>query len=343
MGISPHKIYNSPILKKGLALASDNSALFAAGTSLALSTVARPIAIALTPKTEDENKKYAITKSLASSLVGFSIMALITTPVSRAIKLINQNPKSYLKQSTIDFLQSNEKTLQASKKYNFATQLFKLGLGFLIAAPKSIFTSKLISPMMNKIFPKSKEDNIKKEEVKPENAQKISFKARPYGNLYDKYVDKIAKKIGDAIDTKTIQNLSEKFHKTNFEQHMMNATDILTTGVFVLKTMSDKKLEDKRKKVLSINSILSTGMCVLGGLGLNKLLQKPIENFTKGFIEANKNSLDLAKYLEGIRVAKSTLILGGIYYILIPVISTFLAERVEKKINEALPEANKNN
>lgn len=334
MGISPNKIYNSPILKKGLAFASDNSALFAAGTSLVLSTAIRPIAIALTPKTEDENKKYAIAKSLSSSLVGFSIMALITTPVSKAIKLINQNPKSYLKQSTIDFFSTNGKTLQASKKYNFATQLFKLGLGFMIAAPKSIFTSKLISPMINKFFSKTKKEE--KKEINPENAQKISFKASPYNSFYDKYADKIAKKIGSAIDTKAIQNLSEKFHKTIFEQHMMNATDILTTGVFVLKTMGDKKLEDKRKKVLSINSILSTGMCVLGGLGLNKILQKPIENFTSGFIKANKNSPDLAKYLEGIRVAKSTLILGGIYYILIPIISTFLAERVEKKIDEAI-------
>lgn len=334
MGIAPNKIYNSPILKKGLAFASDNSALFGAGVSLALSTAVRPVAIALTPKTEDENKKYAITKSLASSLVGFSIMALVTTPVSKAVKLINQNPKAYLRESTINFLQNGEKTLQASKKYNFATQLFKLGLGFLVAAPKSILTSKLISPMMDKFFSKKeekKQDETVKE-AKPENAQKISFKA----NFYDKYVDKIAKKIGDTIDTKTIQNMSEKFYKTNFEQHMMNATDILTTGVFVVKTMSDKKIEDKRKKVLSINSVLSTGMSVLGGLGLNKMLEKPIENFTKGFIEANKNSPNLAKYLEGIRVAKSTLILGGIYYILIPVISTFLAERVEKKLDETL-------
>lgn len=330
MKVQPEKIYNSAILKKGLSLAADNSALFAAGTSLVLSGTVRPIAIALTPKTEKENKKHAIVKSIASSAVGFSIMLLATKPVSKAINKINENPKNFLKQATIETLKAGEKTLNSSKKYNFATQLFKLGLGFLIATPKSIITSGLISPLMKKIFPKEEKEKEKEKTTNPLNAQKISFK----NSLYDKYTDKIATGIGNLMNTKTVQNLAEKFHKTNFEMHMMNLTDVLTTGVFVAKTMNDKKLDEKRRKVLSINSVLSTSMSVLGGLGVNKLIEKPTEKFTEGFKKANKNSPDLAKHLEGIRVAKSALILGGIYYIFIPVISTFLAERVEKKLDK---------
>ena len=49
--------------------------------------------------------------------------------------------------------------------------------------------------------------------------------------------------------------------------------------------------------------------------------------FIGGFIQANKDSKNLGKYIEGIKVAKPALILGGIYYIVIPIISTFFADR----------------
>ena len=64
-------IYTNKFLKKGLEFASDRSALFVGSVSLALSTVARPIAIMSTPKTDKENKKYACARSLASSAIGY--------------------------------------------------------------------------------------------------------------------------------------------------------------------------------------------------------------------------------------------------------------------------------
>ena len=45
----------------------------------------------------------------------------------------------------------------------------------------------------------------------------------------------------------------------------------------------------------------------------------------------NKNLPELEKYIEGIKIAKPVLILGAIYYMFIPVISTFLADRTEIK------------
>lgn len=327
MKIQPNAIYNSKLLKKGLLLASENSALFAAGASLALSTIARPIAIALTPKTEEENKKFAVAKSFASSLSGFLMTFLITKPVSKAIKNINDNPKEFLSRRTIENLKGAEINLLTSKKYNFATQLFKLGLGFFIAAPKSLLTSKLVKPLIDKAFPKKETEKTTKD---------INFK----GSFTKKYINTLSNGISSTINSKTTQDLAEKFHKTNFEQHMMNLTDIFTTGVFIATTMNNKKIQDKRKKVLSINAALSTGLSVLGGLGLNKLIEKPVEKFTQAFKEANKNSPDLGKYLEGIRVTKSVLILGGIYYIIIPILSTFFAERIEKKIGEKFNKEN---
>lgn len=307
MNVQP--IYNSKILKKGLEFAAKNGTLFTATASLALSTVARPIAILSTPKTDKENKKYACVKSLASSATGYLLMLAASLPVAKAIEKIDKNPSQYLKETTIKNLQAAEKTLTASKRYNFATQLFKLGLGFVIAAPKSIITCALIPPLMTKIFPKK--DGTK-------NDKNITFK----GNL--------SKNFGKIIDTKFVQKLAEKYHNTKFEQHIICLTDALTTGVFIGQTHKSKKIEQDRKKALMYNAGISTGLCIGGSYALSKALDKPTEKFIENFKKVNAGSPKLEKYIEGIKIAKPTLIMGGIYYIIIPLISTFLADRFEK-------------
>lgn len=304
-------IYTNRIFKKGLEFASNKSAIFVGSVSLALSTIARPIAILSTPNTNKENKKYACIKSFASTAVGYGLMLGASLPVSNALKEIDKNKTKYLKPQTL-------KKLSTPKKYAFATQLFNLGLGFLIAIPKSILTCALIPPFMAKIFPKK------------ENQQKnISFT----GNL--------SKGIGKLIDTNAVQKLTEKFHNTNFEQHIMCLTDVVATGAFITQTAKNKKIEQDRKKALMYNAGISTGLCIAGSYIIDKALKKPTEKFIENFRKANKNSPKLEKYVEGIRVAKPALILGGIYYIIIPVISTFLADRFDK--NKPIPDTKPTN
>lgn len=304
-------IYTNRIFKKGLEFASNKSAIFVGSVSLALSTIARPIAILSTPNTNKENKKYACIKSFASTAVGYGLMLGASLPVSNALKEIDKNKTKYLKPQTL-------KRLSTPKKYAFATQLFNLGLGFLIAIPKSILTCALIPPFMAKIFPKK------------ENQQKnISFT----GNL--------SKGIGKLIDTNAVQKLTEKFHNTNFEQHIMCLTDVVATGAFITQTAKNKKIEQDRKKALMYNAGISTGLCIAGSYIIDKALKKPTEKFIENFRKANKNSPKLEKYVEGIRVTKPALILGGIYYIIIPVISTFLADRFDK--NKPIPDTKPTN
>lgn len=299
-------IYTNRIFKKGLEFASNKSAIFVGSVSLALSTIARPIAILSTPNTNKENKKYACIKSFASTAVGYGLMLGASLPVSNALNEIDKNKTKYLKPQTL-------KRLSTPKKYAFATQLFNLGLGFLIAIPKSILTCALIPPFMAKIFPKK------------ENQQKnVSFT----GNL--------SKGIGKLIDTNAVQKLTEKFYNTNFEQHIMCLTDVVATGAFITQTAKNKKIEQDRKKALMYNAGISTGLCIAGSYIIDKALEKPTEKFIENFRKANKKSPKLEKYVEGIRVAKPALILGGIYYIIIPVISTFLADRFDK--NKPIPD-----
>jgi len=316
-------IYTNKIIKRGLEFAADNGALFAAGTSLTLSTVARPIAILSTPNTDKENKQYACVKSLSSSLIGYLLMLGASLPVSRAIKNISENPADFLKSSTIKNLKGNEEKLTKSSKYIFATQLFKLGLGLLVVIPKSIMISNLIPPMMKKIFPKQQDDNM----PAIKSANDVSFKGSSLNPL--------SKQIGKVIDTDFIQKMSEKFHQTNFAMHIMSLTDILGTAAFIHCTNKNKDIKEDRKKTLIYNSAIATGLSVSRGYILDRALKKPTERFIEKFKAANKNSPKLDKYVEGIKVAKPILILGGTYYIIIPFISTFLADRVGKNKQSA--------
>ena len=260
---------------------------------------------------DNENKKYACAKSLSSSGVGYLIMALASMPVAKAVKNIDKNPQKYLKKATIETLKNGNESLAKSKQYKFATQLFKLGVGLLVAVPKSI---------MKVLF------NKKENSLKINKEKNVSFTG-----IAERGSNQLSKGIGKILDTKFIQKISEKLHNTNFEQHIISMTDVILTGAFIEQTKRNKKIEENRKKTLIYNSAISTGLCITGGYALSKVLEKPTEKFIENFTKANKNSPKLDKYLEGIRVAKPVMILGGIYYLIIPLISTFLADRVGKK------------
>ena len=312
-------IYTSKILKKGLEFAAKNGSLFTAATALAFST-ARPLMILATPKTDRENKEYAFTKSVSSTLIGYGLMYCASTPVARAVKNIIDNPKEYLKPETIKNLKINLQSPRASSKFNFATQLVILGVGLIIAVPKSILTCSLIPPIMKNLFNK-KPDN----ENPDKNSNKLSFKGIP-----DK-PNVLSKGIAKILDKPFIGKLAEKYHDSNFEQLIIYLTDIMATAVFMQQTSSSKGIKDDRKKPLIYNAGISTGLSVAVGYLINHFTAKQTDNFVKKFSEANKNSKELNTYLEGIRVAKPALILGTLYYLIIPLISTFMADKFDNK------------
>lgn len=317
-------IYNSPLLIKSAKFANDNSALFCAGVSLALSSVIRPVAIMMTPKTKKENKKYAAAKSIASSATGYLLMAAVSKPFSSAISKIDSDPKKYLKETTIKNLASNSENLTSSRRYQFATQLFKLGLGCLIAIPKSTLTSFLIPKILG-IFPN-------KEKKKEEKKKEISFKGSIEG-IKEKTSEKLTQGISGIINEKATQRLASKFEKTNFEQNFMFLSDFALTYAFVKKTKKNEKIEEERKKPLIYNSILSTAFSTISSFSANKLIDKKFQKFLGEFRAQNKNNPDLEKCVNGLNIAKLALITGGIYYIIIPIISTFLSEKIQDKID----------
>lgn len=312
--ISFKSIYTNKAFKRSLEFASDNGALFSAATILALSTVIRPAAIWFTPKTDKENKKIACAKSISSSAVGYGLTYAISKPFSDSIKKIDNNPKEFLSPKTIKFFKNKFNDITQSKSYNFATQMFKLGLGIIIAAPKAVLTSAVLPFIMQNIFQQKKQDK---------NSQNIAFKGRND--------NKLAKNIGKLLDKKRFQIFSEKYKDSNFPIHIVATTDTVTTATFIHQVKKSKKIEEERKKTLICNAGISTGLSIICSYILDAITQKPTEKFIQNFRKANAGLPNVEKQVNGIKIAKPIVLLGIVYYMLIPLLSTFLAERVTQK------------
>ena len=306
-------LYTNKTFKKGLEFAAENGALFSAATIFGCSVGVRPLSIWMTPHVDKENKKVLCAKSIASSLAGYLMMFGISKPVANSIKKIDKNPEKYLSSKTIQNLKEKNETLQYSKTYTFATQMFKLGLGVVTAIPKALLTVAGLPVIMKKAFPHKQETN----------RQNINFKGKKDG---------LAKNIAKVINQDGMQKFSKKYKDSNFPMHIVALTDVLTTATFIHETNRSKKIEEKRKKTLAYNAAISTGLSILSGYIIDKLLDKPTEKFIQNFRKANKGLPNVEKQVEGIRIAKPILIMAGIYYTLIPFMSAFLSEKAEHKL-----------
>ena len=306
--ISFKSIYTNKAVKKGLELASSNGALFGASATVAFSAI-RPLSIMCTPKTDKENKKIAAAKSITSSFINFSLMLFVSVPLAKSIKKIDAQPSKYLREKTINKLKEDGKNLTDSKGYIFATQLFKLGIASIVAIPKAIMTASGMPYIVDKLSHKKQDKDL-------------SFK----GN----FTENTAKNIGNSINKKGILKFIDKFKDSNFPMHLTAITDTIATLVFMQQASKSKKIEDERKKALIYNAAISTTLSIAGGYTLDKLLDKPTQKFIDKYKLINAKDKNLAKQIQGIKIAKPFLILGTIYYILIPLISTFIADRAEK-------------
>lgn len=306
-------LYTNKTFKKGLEFAAENGALFSAATIFGCSVGVRPLSIWMTPHVDKENKKVLCAKSIASSFAGYLMMLGISKPVANSIKKIDKNPEKYLSSKTVQNLKEESKTLQYSKAYTFATQMFKLGLGVVTAVPKALLTVAGLPVVMKKVFPQKQETN----------QQNISFRGKKDG---------LAKNIAKVINQDGMQKFSKKYKDSNFPMHIVALTDVLTTATFIHETNRSKKIEEKRKKTLAYNAAISTGLSILSGYIIDKLLDKPTEKFIQNFRKVNKGLPNVEKQVEGIRIAKPILIMAGIYYTLIPFLSAFLSEKAEHKL-----------
>jgi hypothetical protein len=111
--------------------------------------------------------------------------------------------------------------------------------------------------------------------------------------------------------------------------HIIAATDTIATASFVHQTKVNKKLEEKDKKPLIYNSIIATLLSIISTYTIDNMTQKQTDKFIEKYKKINKNDKNVLKQIEGIRNAKPMLIAGSVYYILIPILSTYFADRIK--------------
>ncbi len=319
-------LLNNKYLLKGLEKVSEHGTTFSAGTALAMSLTVRPLAILSTPDVEKENKQYACANSIVSGLIKFGMIEAIALPIENAVKKIDAHPKKYLENQTIKNFTETSQELTNSKSYKLATQILKLSTGFITAIPKSILTIAFIPFVMDKIF------NLK---IPVEKKEKSKLKTRDYNDkipFTGKITEELPKKIGKLLDIKSFQNFVKKYQNEdkNIAKHITAGTDILLTGSFAYQTNKSNKIKDERKKVLIYNNIISTAITLTGGYSIDRLIKSKTSKFIEKFSKINANDPKLNKYIEGLNIIRPAIIFAGIYYGLLPIISTYMAEKTDK-------------
>ncbi len=307
---------NNKTFLKGLETISDHGTSFAAATSLVMSLTVRPLAILATPDTEKENKQYACANSIGSGLIKFGLVEAVALPIESAVKKIDKNPNKFLKKDTIKNIKP-----PTSRSYKLGTQIMKLGTGIITAIPKSMLTIALIPFIMDKLF------NAQK--AKPETPQKpkgLTFGAKP--------TESLAKGIGKILDNTKIQNFLKKneHNDKDIAKHLTAGTDILLTSSFAYMTDKSQNIKENRKKALIYNNVISTAITLAGGYGIDSLIQNKSENFVEKFKQANKGNPNLHKHIEGLHILRPALIFAAIYYGILPIFSTYIAEKVDKHL-----------
>lgn len=324
------RILKNKHVLKGLEKISEHGTTFAAGTSLFMSLTVRPLAIFATPDTEKENKQYAAANSICSGLIKFGMVEAIALPIELAVKNIDKNPEKFLKSQTIKNL-ANGKELANSRSYKLLTQILKLSSGFLTAIPKSMLTIALIPLIMDKIFNvgvnKETRINNEKNSQKPQNKD-VNFTGR--------VTETISKGIGKLLDSEKIQKFANRFQTNDKDiaKHITAGTDLLLTGSFAYQTSKSDKIKENRKKALIYNNFIATAITLGGGYTIDRIIKNKTEKFVDKFKTLNAGDPKLCKYIEGIHILRPALIFAAIYYGILPMFSTYTAEKVDKFIEK---------
>lgn len=286
----------------------------------------RPFAIFATPDTEKENKQYAASNSICSGLIKFAMVEAVALPVEYGIQNIDKNPEKFLKKSTINRLGGT-----GSKSYKLITQMLKLSSGFLTAIPKSVLTIALIPVIMDKLFPSNKEAANTEVPAYSTPAPKKGL------NFTGKFTEKISKGLSKIIENENVQNFAIRFQNKDKDiaKHMTATTDILLTGSSVYRVNHSKDIKENRKRALNYNNIISTAVTLFGGYGVDRVIKGKTGKFIDKFMAANAGNPKLARYIEGMNILRPALIFAAIYYGILPIFSTYMAEKIDKYIEKS--------
>ena len=188
--------------------------------------------------------------------------------------------------------------------------------------------------------------------AKKDAPKKVNWFIKQFGKYYGKKI----------IESPTIAKLSEKLNKIpgKLTEHMMTLGSLITSSVYMNRTLNNKDLDPERKVTLAVNQCLCFLIPTAAAYTVNHLLDKKIKNFEYRVSNKIQYAQDLAKIegkevpkfaknmknVKGIRILSGIGVFTLIYRYITPVavtpgankfgnwLNNILAERKAKKAKE---------
>lgn len=165
-------------------------------------------------------------------------------------------------------------------------------------------------------------------------------------DTYHKAMDPIENSIAKGF-AKLLQRKQAKYIIAKTEEHPKINNDLfshllvlgstLLSGFYVLKTLQNDKLDDKKKKTLAINQTATFVLSTIMAYTFDNIISKKTDRIKKKFVELNPEPVHASKmndYMKGIDAAKKIMIFATMYRFIAPVIVTPIANAIGNRLHE---------
>ena len=158
-------------------------------------------------------------------------------------------------------------------------------------------------------------------------------------NIFEKGADAttegLARAIGSIASTSPVKKVTQMLDKSqNGMRHLISAVSIILTACTMKNIFKSKKIEEDQKLPLMLNELLTTATTVSAGYIIDKKLDKGYQKFVDTFMHVNKDLVkqDPKVWENGLKYAKTIVIMGFIYRYLGPVAVTPIANKISNII-----------
>lgn len=108
---------------------------------------------------------------------------------------------------------------------------------------------------------------------------------KPFTDAYEKMTDSIADKFTSKfVDSKPLNWLADKLkNSNNLFQHCLTIGSVITSGLYMQRTLTNKELDKDRKNTLAVNQGLTFAVSTVGAYALDKYVKGWWDNVTARF------------------------------------------------------------
>lgn len=161
---------------------------------------------------------------------------------------------------------------------------------------------------------------------------------KPINDVYQKGEEQIARGIGKILDTKSAYRLLEKTKNIKgLFNHLMTAGSVVLSSLYIIKTLTNKNLDEQKRNTLAINQGIVFGISTALCYAVENKMNSKIALFGNKFeaVKVGKIADErLKKCVKGVGVAGKIIIFDTIYRFIAPVFVTPLANHIGNKVNE---------